>query len=138
MASIDNAKDRMCMAEPAQMLYRYRYDFARHLTTLSSGGILFVSAYLGLTAQVPHARLMILISASSFGLSLLVSFFEMLVLTRQGARLGFHLLTGAAQTDSGLGARGDKFIFWGQRVAVGLFLIGVGLAAVFMLMFAHP
>jgi hypothetical protein len=133
MAGTNDIEKRKSIIEPAQALYSYRYDFAKHLTTLSSGGILFVSAFLAIKADATYANYIVYLSMASFGLSMIISLWQMLLLTRQSGLLGYFALTGNDITLSEANKKRDRHIMWFNRIAVGLFLVGIILAAIFFL-----
>ena len=117
------------LTEPALALYSSRYDFAKHLSSLNAGGVLFVSAYLAITSGAPYMKLLTLFSILLFGFSMILSLGEMLFLTNQKALLSFRAVAGTLERQTETMSKRDHIILWSQRIAVILFLIGILLAA---------
>ena len=129
MTGDEGIRMRKALTEPALVLYSSRYDFAKHLSSLNAGGVLFVSAYLAITSGAPYMKLLTLLSILLFGISMIISLGEMLVLTNQRALVSLRAVTGTYEAQSEKMTSRDFLILWSQRVAVAFFLAGILLAA---------
>jgi hypothetical protein len=81
------------LTEMGQKVYSFKYDFFKFFATLSSGAILFISAFLSGHESEPAQKGLIIISMFMFFLSMVTSIGAMLFASHQSIIVGLMTIS---------------------------------------------
>lgn len=121
------------LMEMGQLVYSHKYDLFKYFATLSSGAILFISAFLGQQASCPTKKLLIIISMFLFFVSMATSIGVMFFAGRQRVILGLRTIT-IIRHDEKKSDRRESRIHLCEAVATIAFSLAVILVGVFFLL----
>jgi len=81
------------LMEMGQLVYTYKYDLFKYFATLSSGAILFISAFLGQQSSCPTKKWLIIVSMFLFLLSMATSIGAMFFTAHESVTYGLMTVT---------------------------------------------
>lgn len=126
----EHREDVAKLVEQGQRVYAHKHDLFKYFATLSSGAILFVSAFMERQAGCPKNRWPIIAAMILFTISMMTSIGVMFFAGRQSIILGLAALPWVRRDDKKTGQR-EAFLHGCEAAASIAFSLAVILVGLF-------